>query len=561
MNLNPNQQKAVDADGNLLVSACPGAGKTAVLSQRATRLLQSNPKGNLMAVTFTKESAMELKERIIRVAGDSVKRRVVTGTFHGLALKQIEKTLQKKPRLIGESERHNMISSIYSKYGKNISLDDALKAIDFYKTIPDSIPFDDSEGYRIYIEYQTRLEKIGAMDFSDLLLYAVKEMRNNQMQAYPATWMLVDEAQDIDEVQYAWVKEHSKRGTLITMVGDDDQSLYSFRHALGFDGMMRFMEDHSATLVTLPVNYRCVPEVLNPAARLIQVNEKRVNKEIVPARKESGNIFIDCFSNPMEEAEEIVKTIMTDGTEFAEWAVLARNNKMLDHVELNLKAAGIPYSRKSDKFMDRKEPARLLSLLSILTDDSHVGINDTLNWMGVPDQIIESLSSEHQNSLDSLYASLMRDNLHKKSIGELVEMIASWHMLVNEEKCNNIIKAASMFMKKYCDEKKHPMFDIASDILCRYKGNLKYKIAQATQDNKEEGVGVKLMTMHGSKGLEWDNVWIVCADAEKVPAEDSPLEEERRIFYVGMTRARYNLWISYYGKPTFFLKESGLISS
>jgi superfamily I DNA/RNA helicase len=561
LNLNENQQKAVDADGHLLVSACPGAGKTAVLSQRAVRLLKSNPKGILVAVTFTKDSANELKERIVKLAGESAKNRVAAGTFHGLALKQIEKSQGKRPRLINEGERNSLIASVYARHGKNISLDDAIKAIDFYKTIPEEIPFEDTEQYRIYNDYQMRLEKMGAMDFSDLILNAVTYMREGSIQKYPAAWMLVDEAQDIDEVQYAWVKEHSKNGTSVTMVGDDDQSLYSFRHALGFDGMMRFMQEHGASLVTLPVNYRCVPEVLNPAAKLIKVNQKRVDKDIVSARKESGEVEIESFADYMEEADIVTKTIMTDGSEFSEWAVLARNNRMLDLVEISLKSAGVPYSRKSDKFMDRKEPSALLSLLSSLADDNHVGIYQTMSWMGIPNQLMESFSHEYHNSLDSLIASLGRDATNKKQLQEFSGLMSIWKILLEEKKENNVIQAASMFFKKYSDDKKHKNFDIAAEILCRYKGSLKQKIAQATQDNKEDGVGVKLMTMHGSKGLEWDNVWIVGADSEKVPSADSPLEEERRIFYVGMTRARYKLWISYCGKPTFFLKESGLINA
>jgi superfamily I DNA/RNA helicase len=374
--------------------------------------------------------------------------------------------------------------------------------------------------------------------------------------------MLVDEFQDIDEVQYELLMCYSRNGTLITGVGDDDQSLYSFRHALGFSGMMRFMQDTKAQMITLPINYRSGPLIIEKAATLISKNASRVPKEMQAGKQTTCNIYVCDFPNENEEADEVCKTIITIGGEFKEFAVLARNNRQLDKVETSLKSMNIPYSRTGEKFMDLPEPQAIISLLRSLVDNSSAGLRHSLMWIGIPDVLLDSFVNDHNCDVQSLYAHTPRDNPNKKTLKEFIEIYSQWLSLLEQGgKDSLVIKGVSSFFKRFCDEKKHRHFDSAEIILNRYRGTIKQRLGQLINDNDKRKDGVSLMTIHASKGLEFDSVWIVGANDIVMPGENTGedlLQEERRIFYVAMTRARENLFISHTDLACRFINEAKL---
>ncbi len=560
MPLNKQQEAAVLADGDLLVTAAPGSGKTTVIVHRGERLLKSEP-GNLIAISFTNDAAAQLKTRFNARIGSTHSRRLLTSNFHRLCNFQDKHAkIDNQKKIISEHERYKLIKTIVSKR-KNIDFESALKSIDFLKSVlKPSLGNDDAS--IVYAEYQASLDKMNVLDYSDLLLNAVRNIHDGIIRPLPAKWMLVDEFQDIDEVQYELIMCYHRNGTQITGVGDDDQSLYSFRHALGFNGMMRFMQETNAQMVTLPVNYRSGPLIIEKASCLISKNQSRVPKEMQSGNKIQCNIFVTDYSSDTEEADEICKTIITSGSSFCEFAVLARNNRQLDKIETSLKSMNIPYSRTGEKFMDLAEPQAIISLLKSLVDNSTVGLRHTLMWMGVPDLILDSFVNDHHCNIESLYSHLPKDNPNKKAIKEFIEIYSQWLSLIEEGgKESLIIKGVASFFKRFCDEKKHRHFDSAAVILCRYRGTIKQRLGQLINENDKRSDGVSLMTIHASKGLEFDSVWLLGANDLMMPGENRSeelLQEERRIFYVAITRARENLYISHTDTPSIFITEAKL---
>lgn len=560
MPLNQQQEEAVLADGNLLVTASPGSGKTTVIVHRGERLLKTEP-GNLIAISFTNDAAAQLKSRFMEKIGSTYSRRLLTSNFHRLCtLQEKHAKIESKRQIIGDHERIKLIKTIASKR-KNIDFESAVKSIDFLKSVLNP-KLGDDDASLVYAEYQASLNKLNVVDYADMLLNSVRDIHDGIVQPLPAKWMLVDEFQDIDEVQYELLMCYHRNGTQITGVGDDDQSLYSFRHALGFGGMMKFMQNTKAQMITLPINYRSGPLIIEKASNLIQKNTSRVPKAMQSGNNIECNIYVtDCYSEG-EEADEICKTIITTGTKFSEFAVLARNNRQLDRVETSLKSMNIPYSRTGEKFMDRAEPQAIISLLKSMVDDSSVGLRHTLMWMGIPDILLDSFVNDHGCNIDSLYAHLPKDNPNKKIIKDFIEIYSQWLTLLDEGgKESLIIKGVASFFKRFCDEKKHRHFDSAAIILCRYRGTIKQRLGQLINDNDKRSDGVSLMTIHASKGLEFDSVWILGANEDVIPGEnnfDELLEEERRIFFVAITRARENLFVSYTETPSRFISEANL---
>jgi superfamily I DNA/RNA helicase len=557
--LNQNQQDAVLAEGDLLVSAPPGSGKTTVIVNRGERLLKTGP-GNIIAISFTKDAASQLKDRFSKKIDNQLSRRVLSCTFHRLCILQEQQAkIERVRKLIGEHERSKLIKSLLAKR-KSLDYEAAVTGIDYFKSmVTPSLGHDDIS--LLFMDYQSALDKMQLMDFSDLLLNGVRDIKEGIVKPLPAKWMLVDEFQDIDEVQYELIMLYRQHGTEITGVGDDDQSLYSFRHALGFAGMMRFLQDTQAKMITLTTNYRSGPLIIEKAVNLIKHNESRVPKEMQSGNPIECNIEL-AFYDKLEEADEVCKTIMTTGSSFENFAVLARNNRQLDPIETALKSKQIPYSRTGEKFMDLPEPQAVVSLLRSLSDDSSIGLHHTLTWMGVSDVLLESFTNDHHCELNSFYAHLPKDNPNKKPIKDFLEIYSQWLSLLEEGgKEDLVVKGVASFFKRFCDEKKHKMFDSASTVLTRYKGSIKQRLGQLMQDNSEKSSGVSLMTMHSSKGLEFDNVCIVSANDAILPGDatvDAVIQEERRIFYVGLTRAKTNLFISCTEKPTRFIAEAGI---
>jgi superfamily I DNA/RNA helicase len=571
VNLNASQQDAVDSDGHCLITACPGSGKTRVLAHRAARLLKGNESGKLIAVTFTKDAADSLKSRILEEAGDSIRDRLAVGTLHSLALNQLKRAGMFKG-LASPAEQALLMRRAAQHAKEPVQIDDAIVAIEHYKSSLEPPPSRyESALAETYHIYQTYLEQAGLMDFSDLLIKAALGMREGSIKPYAADWLLVDEAQDLDAVQMAWIDEHSKSGIETVLVADDDQSIYGWRHAMGYEGLIEFRNRVGAKLITLPINYRCDQAIIQSAAKLIGFNTKRVSKNINGESKATGFVKVLRFPDRPEEAAAMIDIAKDNPQEFA---VLARTNQLLDSAELTLAAHGIPYFRAGGKSLWEKEaPSSIMGLLRAVIERKHSGILTALHFAGFKVNVIESLLPDEGKNCKTPYQVLLKNfkeppsrvkgiSIDRERLVTLGTLFDEWTQILSSQKENLLITSVAHWVKSHLPEE-HIELQVCSwleDSLKKMPGSVLQRLNLLGRRQKKQGEGVALMTLHSSKGLEWDRVWMIGVEEEVLPYSDSPIEEERRLCYVDMTRARRELYISWKesaGK-SFFLEEAGL---
>jgi superfamily I DNA/RNA helicase len=239
--------------------------------------LIADPRAIVGAVTFSKDAAVELRDRIVALAGADARRRLVAGTFHSLAFKQLRDPRGGRRDIASDGDRLGILGRVLAELGLEWKVDEAVPVIEkikteFGKTEPGSVEA------QLYDAYQDALQRNGKIDFQDMLRLAVQGMESGDIEPYAFTDLLVDEFQDTDPLQYRWVELHARAGARVTVVGDDDQSIYGFRAALGFRGMQEFASTFDAQRVVLGSNYRCRSEILSAADCVIRNNVDRIAK-------------------------------------------------------------------------------------------------------------------------------------------------------------------------------------------------------------------------------------------------------------------------------------------
>lgn len=534
-------------------------------------------RGRLCAVTFTKDAAEELKSRILAACGEGAEHRVAVGTFHSLARHQLVKKFGKaKVRIIGDGERFSLLRRAYDLHHTEHSFDTVVQAIDAAKASISrfALPPGPADVYR---SYQELLASEGVMDMSDLLLRTVDEMKSGALPPMPIRWMLVDEAQDMDEVQLEWVKLHAQKNIDVTLVGDDDQSLYSFRYALGYQGLRSFIEEHAAQELSLPVNYRCASNILGHAAKLIARNKDRATKMIEAHRKDDGVIDKLRLADRWDESSKLADEVK-ESQDPHSWAVLARTNRILNETELVFSTQGIPYYRVGSKSVwEKSAPSALMGLLRSAGDGSWIGISNALYFAGCPSSAVNRLASfEGRDCVTKMESALASREVGdwppdmREMIVGLAKRMADWRQQSRNERASLVIRAVIAWISERARPDDRAILERLAEPLCKLHGSILQRIHWITSHNKSDGdgkgsdskgKGVALLTLHASKGLEFDNVWIVGAEDGLLPHVDATIDEERRLMYVGMTRAKHRLVISSAmneGKESSFLAEAGL---
>lgn len=566
--LNHHQARAVNAEGHCSILACPGSGKTRVLSMRAARLLSENKTGRLCAVTFTRDAAAELKTRILQLCGERETQRLSVGTFHSVALSQLRRL---KPlsgiKLLSDGERMGLLRRCYSQYKCRAPFEEVLSAIDRAKSKLGEPAFVDIAIEDVYHAYQCLLATERCMDFSDILLTVVNGIRDESIKPLSIKWLLADEFQDADEVQAQWVIEHGKAGVEITIVGDDDQSLYSFRNALGYEGMRRVSQLLVSQEITLPVNYRCAPNILAHAATLIAHNQNRANKSIRSARTSIGSIKIHRAADRFDEASRVATAIKESPGQ--SWAILARTNSLLEFVEAKLLANGIAYRLAGGRSVwDGIAGSALVGLLKSLQSDNWTGMANALSMSGINSELL-NLDHPHKTCdrmLGMILAHLSGsdDERSIKIIESAKRGICEWRQQIEAGNVSLAVYAASNWLAERAKSDSGGLLKMLANTIARLKGTLAQRLNTLTRliDNGDTVTGVVLSTLHGSKGLEFDCVWIIGAEDSNLPHPNSTEEDERRLFYVGITRAKNRLEISSSledGLESRFVKEAELL--
>lgn len=587
MELNSFQDRAVHTPGHVTILACPGSGKTRVLSTRAGHLIANNELGRLAAVTFTRDAAGQLLDRIMESLRPEHARRIAVGTFHSLALNQLRRNSKDRiPRLISDADRMTILRRCWKDYAPSLKLDDVIKEVDKAKASVSEYVFEDLQFERIFKAYEDALAADHAMDFNDILLRATRGMLDGTVKPLPVRWLSVDEAQDMDAVQMEWILAHGRAGVEITLVGDDDQSLYSFRMALGYDGLREISMALNSVDLTLPVNYRCAPNILAPAAKLIGHNTNRATKNIKAHKSEPGIVRVLRMADRLDEATSVTKGIlgiepgsMLDCDSDAlskveirpkgEWAVLARTNALLDEIEIVLKSAGLEVKRTGSKSIwEHGIGAVFAGVLRSVATSSWMGMANAMTFCGGNASWVNENSRANNGDViarfDAAIQSAPNEKSRKVAIS-LREGYLSWSDQAQKGRVNLVVYGIVGFLANHCKDGQRKLLKLMQDTFAeRLQGSILQRLnvlSRSEKDNAaEEGV-VQLLTLHSSKGLEWDNVWIVGCEEGNLPHTDSTEEEERRLMYVGMTRARQKLVMSSAlseGMESRFFEEAGL---
>jgi len=624
--LNKQQYEAViTTEGPVMVSAGAGSGKTRVLTYRVAYLITEckvKPY-NILAITFTNKAANEMKERIARVAEDG--ELVTVCTFHSLAAKLLRSYASFLPNydsnfsIYTDQEQAKVYKTIFANLGFNKE-DDKLKQDiknHIYKIKNDGLDIDEycaihkfvnciSYVKKVYEEYQRELIRNNAMDFDDLLINLYKLIKTNEEVRVSIQnryhYIHVDEFQDTNTLQYEIVKILSARSRNILIVGDEDQSIYSWRGA-NIDNIYKFSKDFpEVKVIKLEENYRSTKAVLEKANKLIRNNENRLDKQLYTQNEQGDSVEFFSAYQESDEADYVIRKILqlhNQGIPFNEIAILMRLNALTRPFEEKLLSYNIPHKIYNGfKFYDRAEIKNTLAYLVAVAnpnDDNNImriinfpkrGIGEaSVNQLmelavaskcSLKQVIINSrnldLKSALKNKLEPLAKILLQaDEKSKEGIYELIKFIEEEAGILNSfdqkddteyERWLNVNSLLNS-IKEYEENNPNANFvDYLETI----------SLTNQLDEGNSNG-GVILATVHSAKGLEFDAVFVVGLEEKIFPItrdESDSLEEERRLMYVAITRAKKKLFLTnsksrfMYGKREMtltsrFLKEIDMV--
>ncbi|WP_176042921.1 ATP-dependent helicase [Burkholderia stabilis] len=605
--LNDEQMAVANCNGHCLVIAGPGSGKTNTISRKIAAALQ-DPDERIAAVTFTREAALELRARTISLAGRAAAPRLLVGTFHSVMNLMSFPNLavdgrdvvfgrdiiagrpwpfgKTKWKIVKEGLRRSFIHRALSELAiEDIKLEDASRIIEHVKSGRPATELRHEQLTQIYIDIMTRQKVI---DFQDILLKTNAGLDSGAVPPLNVTRLFIDEYQDTDKPQFDMAAAHFRANVILTGVGDDDQSIYGFRNALGYEGMLLFERSFDAERLMLGNNYRSHAEIVCAATKVINHNLDRVDKTLVSIKGAGGKTAWRTFKTREEEAHAAAVyagQALTASTSRQPCAIFARNNRRLDEVEARLQTLGIPYRRPpGESILNSVEVMIFSAAVQAVVKPEKKVIDQLLSWCQVDEQSIVKLEklfrgafvigqaedfdrAKVEDSVKEKWRAFVRtftgwqSSLAAGADTLLVYGICEWlTSYAPDKRSENVLQIArDMFMPRRADPERGILAQTVQD---RLKA---IKMAQSKPEaKKEEGEDapkvVELMTAHGSKGLEFDFVWIVGAEDEVFPAKDGTLEEERRLMFVAMTRARKDLMLSTGGgkPPSGFLKESGI---
>lgn len=595
--LNENQLKAVNhLDGPCMVLAGPGSGKTRVITYRiANMVVNKNIKPtSILAISFTKASSIEMKNRALSLSNDFRMDKVTYGTFHSVFFRilryfenyNIESILDEKTKRIGlknilkglnieNADDDETIGQVINEisYVKNELMDKR----DFKSEVLTNDEF--IKVYNFYEEYKQQMNKI---DFDDMLIKTYELLKNNKAALDRVRsvyrYILVDEFQDINKVQFEALKLIANPSNNIFVVGDEDQSIYGFRGSRP-DFLLEFEEYFSNTKkVLLDINYRSKGEIINIANRLIEKNTNRYEKVIKCGQGNGAKVNYISPEDSEEEAVYIAKDIKNkvqeDYTEYTDFAVIYRTN--------------IQSRALVDVFMDMRIPFVVKD--SIVTIYDHwaaqdilaylrIGVNPNSNkdWIRIINKPFRYISKDNLNLIkdepDFINSLINKCDLHPKQVKTIndLDIDISYVKGLNPKNAISYIRTTldyDRYILDYCANRKiktNGLIEILNELessATNFKTIQEYlehieRVKSEIVDNKnnKETDGVIFTTMHSAKGLEFKNVYIIGANEGTIPHEKSyeiddeekkndQIEEERRLMYVAITRAEENICIS-----------------
>lgn len=627
--LNKAQREAVAAPpGNILVLAGAGSGKTRALTRRIAWLIhtgQAEP-GNILAVTFTNKAATEMRDRVETLLPQPASAMWI-GTFHRIAHRLLrthwqEAGLPQSFQILDRGDQLRVVKRVVVDLGLDPEQYSPKELQGFINARKNSglRPQDlDPPGYprqqqliNIYQAYQQTCDRAGLVDFDELLLRAYELFRDKDslLARYQQRFrhLLVDEFQDTNDLQYAWLRRLAGQDNYMFAVGDDDQSIYSFRGAGGPGNMARFKKEFpKVTECRLEQNYRSTANILKAANALIAKNKARLGKNLWTEGEAGAKLELCAAYNESEEARFVVERIrdakMRDDIYYSDNAILYRVNALSRVLEEALNQAGVPYRVVGGvRFYERMEikdalayvrlaalprdnaaferivntPARGLGSLSVEELRSQARASGASLWQTSQEAVAQAtlLPRRALSALEEFLDLLqnMKQTLRDKPLDEAVDLIISDSGLlkhyekegrekaqIRAENLEELVRAAADF-EVWFETNREYLGEL--DLLSAFLSHA----ALEAGETEAMGDAVKLMTLHAAKGLEFQQVYMVGMEEGVFPHSRSldkaeELEEERRLCYVGMTRAMSKLTLSRALRRRLYSAESAPLPS
>ena len=610
--LNDKQKEAVFyTEGPLLILAGAGSGKTKAITHRIAYLIEEKhvQPYNIMAITFTNKAAAEMRQRVDKLVGYGCEQ-VWVATFHSSCVKILRRYIDRigydnSFTIYDTDDQKTLLKKIFKDLNINTKQFKEKSALNIISSCKDELITPDmyekqASGYyektiaKIYREYQSRLRKNNALDFDDLIVKTVELFENdkNVLEAYQDRfrYIMVDEYQDTNTAQFRLVELLAGKYKNLCVVGDDDQSIYKFRGA-NIENILNFEKAFSgAKVIKLEQNYRSTPNILDVANEVIKKNTGRKDKKLWTANGSGECVSLYQYSEATEEAEAVVKDIIRKAVSknYNDFAILYRTNAQSRLIEERCVALGVPYQLIGGvNFYQRKEIKDMLAYLKVIASTrDDLALTRIIN---VPKRGIGTASIDKLTAYATLADISLSDACHiadqvdglgrgaakikefissidiykrqilkrEKTIARLIEDILEETGYKNElleegeveaqarlENIEELISKATSFEEEY-----DSAGDDSGDVLSAFLEEVAL-VADIDRFDENESK-VTLMTLHGAKGLEFDNVYMVGMEDGLFPSymsinsiEDSDIEEERRLCYVGITRAKKHLTLT-----------------
>lgn len=606
--LNDMQQQACEhVDGPLLILAGAGSGKTRVITHRVAYLIDQervNPL-NILAITFTNKAAQEMRERVNLIVGDGADR-VWVSTFHSLCVRILRRYADrlgygKSFDIYDADDQKSLVKSILKdlqidpkRYPEKMFMSEISKAKEKYMSCDEfarknATDFAATKVADVYTEYQNRLRKNNAMDFDDLIYKTVELFEHNPdvLDSYQNRfrYIMVDEYQDTNHIQFLMVKMLARKYKNLCVVGDDDQSIYKFRGA-NITNILGFEKEYpEAEVIKLEQNYRSCGNILAAANAVIQHNEGRKDKALWTDRDAGEKISFEQCDTEYVEGDMVasrIKSLVRQGVPYRDIAILYRTNAQSRILGEKMVYNNIPYRiYGGTNFYARKEIKDVLAYLKVVNNST-----DNLYFrraVNVPKRGIGEASLGKLESYANAYGISMLEAAERAKeipgmaartaakIIQFAELIASFKSMIEEQESLDTIYDRILDETGYESEL---IAEHTEEAMTRLENidELRNKIVEFAEDREDTGLSefleeialvsdldslsenddqVKLMTLHSAKGLEFPYVFICGMEERVFPSgmalnSDDPdaIEEERRLCYVGITRAMKKLYLS-----------------
>ena len=602
-NLNEPQKEAVlHLDGPLLIVAGAGSGKTKVLTSRIANIIKEKKAfpNQILAVTFTNKAAKEMQNRVSNILGSAATGLSWLGTFHSICAKLLRKhasaaNLNSNFTIIDTDDQIRLIKNICKAENvdiKQLSPRFILAIIDRWKNkgyYPSEVIINKKDIYEktilpLYKIYQQKLTDLNSCDFGDLILHTVKILENysdiREIYSNNFKYILVDEYQDTNFIQSRWLNLLSEKNKNICCVGDDDQSIYSWRGA-EIKNFLEFDQVYENTkVIRLEQNYRSSQNILSVASNLIANNQNRVGKTLTTTMEEGDLVQLNCFKNGKDEAigvsDEIEKKIKKKFS-YNNVAILVRAIFQTREFEERFLKIGMPYRiLGGTKFYERAEIKDCVAYLRLIHQEKddlafERSVNNPKRAIGDSTlKNIHEFAKENNLNLERASVKMLEQNLIKPKakigLGFFINSLNKWRNDLEIKKSNHVKllqivldeSGYSAMLKNKKDLDNENRLENIKELLSAMKefdnleSFLEHVSLATSVDQEWDGEKVNMMTMHAAKGLEFDVVFLPGWEEGLFPHQKSieekgqkGLEEERRLAYVGITRAKQKAIISF----------------